>query len=74
MDARNTACLERLITLTDVMRRTSKCKSSIYAAVRTKPPTFPLPVKVGISTRWLESEIDDYIRKRVAERDAKAAA
>ena len=65
---------ERLLPLSEVMRRTGKGRSSIYAAIRTTPPRFPLPVKDGISTRWVESEIDGYIRSRIAERDAKVAA
>ncbi len=35
---------------------------------------FPPPAKIGGgSNAWLESEIDDYLRDRVAERDAKRA-
>jgi predicted DNA-binding transcriptional regulator AlpA len=74
MDTFTTQDSERLLPLSEVMRRTSKGRSAIYAAIRCKPPRFPLPVKDGISTRWVESEIDGYIRSRIAERDAKAAA
>jgi len=32
---------------------------------------FPRPIKVGSNTNgWVESEIDAYIKKRIAERDA----
>jgi predicted DNA-binding transcriptional regulator AlpA len=73
MEAANFAP-ERLLPLSEVMHRTSKSRSAIYAAMRAKPkPTFPLAIKDGISSRWLESEIDAYIRLRVAERDSKAA-
>ena len=65
---------ERLLTLPEVIRRTAKSRSAIYAAMRTKPPAFPIAIKDGCTSRWLASEIDAYIRKRVAERDAKAAA
>jgi prophage regulatory protein len=35
---------------------------------------FPRPVKLGAgSNAWLESEIDEYLRDRVAERDRKRA-
>jgi predicted DNA-binding transcriptional regulator AlpA len=71
MEAANTP--ERLLPLAEVISRTSKSRSAIYAAMREQPPTFPVAVKDGISTRWLESEIDAYIRLRVAERDARRA-
>jgi len=65
---------ERLLPLSEVMRRTGKSRSGIYAAMRTNPPTFPLPVKDGVSSRWVDSEIDAYNRRLIAQRDAKAAA
>jgi len=65
---------ERLLPLSEVIRRTSKSRSAIYAGMRANPPTFPLPVKDGVSSRWVESEVEAYVRTRIAERDAKAAA
>ena len=74
MDSANIVSSERLLPLSEVMRRTGKGRSSIYAAIRRTPPRFPRPVKDGISTRWVESEIDSYIRLRISERDAKASS
>ena len=65
---------ERLLALSEVIQRTHKSRSAIYAAMRTTPPTFPLPIKDGISSRWLESGINAWVAERVRERDAKAAA
>ncbi len=73
MEAVNTSLPERLLPLSEVIRRTSKSRSAIYAGMRANPPTFPTCCKDGISSRWLESEIDAYIRSRVAERDKAAA-
>lgn len=42
--------------------------STIYAEM--KAGRFPLPVKLGRSSRWVESEIDEYIAARMRERDA----
>ena len=41
--------------------------STIYAEI--KEGRFPAPVKLGRSSRWLESEIDAWIAARVTERD-----
>ena len=45
--------------------------STIYAEI--KAGRFPRPVKLGRSSRWLESEIDAYIAERVSERDQQGA-
>jgi prophage regulatory protein len=47
--------------------------STIYAEI--KAGNFPKPVKLGRSSRWLESEIDAYIEglKRVRDREPSAA-
>ena len=38
-----------------------------------KAGKFPPPVKVGSRNCWVEAEIDDFIKKLVAERDNQAA-
>jgi prophage regulatory protein len=38
-----------------------------------KAGKFPPPVKVGSRNCWVEAEIDEYIKKLVAERDSQAA-
>ena len=55
-----------LLTLQEVEKKVKRKKSSIYA-----DKTFPKPIKVGGNNRWLESEIDQYIANKVAERDGK---
>lgn len=44
--------------------------STIYAEI--KAGRFPAPVKLGRSSRWVESEIDNYIAARIAERNKAA--
>ena len=62
-----------LITLKSVVKRTSISKTRIYEAIRRG--TFPRPVPVGERRRaWIESEIEDWIDARVADRDATAGA
>ena len=61
--------LRVLITLESVIERTTISKSRIYDAIRKG--AFPRPVPVGERRRaWIESEIEDWIDARVAERDA----
>ena len=54
----------RLVRLSDVEQLTGFRKSHIYAAI--KSGVFPAPIKSGRATRFLESEIFDWIRARVA--------
>jgi predicted DNA-binding transcriptional regulator AlpA len=44
--------------------------STIYAEI--KAGRFPAPVKLGRSSRWVESEIDNYIAAGIAERNKAA--
>lgn len=62
----------RFLPLPDVMRRCGISRSHIYGAI--KLGTFPAPVKISSSSRWLEHEINSWLAERVRERDAKAAA
>jgi prophage regulatory protein len=58
----------RILRLREVKARTGRCTSSIYADMRAG--TFPRPIPLGPQTRgWLETEINDWIMARVAERD-----
>lgn len=56
-----------LIPLAEVERIVGRKKSSIYA-----DPTFPKPVKVGRSNRWVSEEIASYVAELIARRDATA--
>jgi prophage regulatory protein len=66
------ACTARLIPLHEVTKLTGRGRSNIYTGINAG--TFPSPIKDGASSRWLLSEIEQWIRERVAERDRSAAA
>lgn len=55
-----------LFTFEDTSRYIKLGRSHIYG--RMAEGDFPLPIKIGRSSRWLKSEIDDWIAKRVAAR------
>jgi predicted DNA-binding transcriptional regulator AlpA len=59
---------DRLVPINEVKRLTGIGKSKLYASIRTGE--FPAPVRCGASSRWLLSEISQWIRQRVAARDA----
>ncbi|MGL4588413.1 MAG: helix-turn-helix transcriptional regulator [Acinetobacter ursingii] len=48
-------------------------RSSLYDWINPKSsrydPTFPTPIKVGRATRWLLSEIKDWIEAKAKKRD-----
>jgi len=52
---------ERLLSLRKVIERISKSKSWIYSAMSQKK--FPKSRKIGRSTVWISSEIDDFVEK-----------
>ena len=53
--------MERLLTLRDVEHFTGFRKSSLYSLIADK--RFPPPIKIGRSSRWLSSEVQDWIYK-----------
>ena len=58
---------ERLLKLRQVMATTGLSRSSIF--LFTKSGKFPKPIKLSErSTAWLESEIQQWIADRVADR------
>ncbi|KNH11822.1 transcriptional regulator [Vibrio lentus] len=58
----------RFLKLQQVMDKTSLCRSSIYLLI--KADDFPKNVTVmGKRKAWLESEVEDWIAKRVSDRD-----
>ena len=59
---------ERLIRLPEVRRLTGLGKTQIYE--RMRHGTFPRATKIGVSTLWVESEVQAWIHARIAERDA----
>ena len=61
----------RLLRLPDVLGRVGISRSAVYDLVARG--AFPQPVKLGTRcTAWVESEIDGWVRARIAEREARA--
>lgn len=61
----------RLIKLEEVKRKTTLSRTSIYKLAVEN--LFPKPVTaIGRSRVWVEEEIDDWIRARIAERNGTA--
>lgn len=53
----------RLLTLTEVIARTRLSPATLHR-MRGKG-TFPTPIKLGRSVRWLETEVDECINKAI---------
>lgn len=62
---------KRLIRLAEVMNLTGLCRASVYNYI--KAGIFPPPAKFGKNSLWEYSEIQQWIEKRLAERDQKAS-
>lgn len=71
-DAENTPTHPRLLRLQEVIQRCGLGKTAIYTRIRAG--AFPRPVDLGGVVAWVESEVEDWIQARIAERDSKAAA
>jgi len=55
----------RLIKLPEVMQRTGKKRSTVYANV--KAGLMPAPIKIGEkAVGWVETEIEEWIASRIA--------
>ena len=71
---------ERLIDRTEVEKLCSLGRNAIYERINPKSPRFdpdfPKPIALGSkSVRWVFSEIQDYIRKKIEHsRSEKKAA
>jgi prophage regulatory protein len=67
--------IETFLRLEEVKKATGLGRSTIYLMVGENK--FPKPVKIngagGKAVAWLSSELSEWQRKRVAERDAAAA-
>ena len=56
----------RFLRLPEVLERTGLSRSTIY--VRLAEGRFPQPVRLGgRAVGWIEAEIDEWIRERIAE-------
>ena len=62
----------RVLRLPEVEAKTGLKHTAIYQ--RISEGTFPRPIPLGVQARgFLESEVDAWIKGRVAERDGQAA-
>lgn len=62
--AANSLPSEKLLPLDEVEQRVGFKSSFIYREIKNK--AFPAPVKIGVSSRWRESEINSWISSQVA--------
>lgn len=59
----------RILRLSEVMRRTGISRSAVYLNMKKK--AFPEQIVLGPrSVGWLESEVDEWINKRIVVRSA----
>lgn len=63
----------KLISIRETCQRTSLSRTTLWQ--RVKAGDFPRPVKIGNGIRkaFVESEVEDLIAARIAERDVEAA-
>lgn len=65
--------MPKLLFQPEVSARVGKCRASLYQYIAEG--RFPKPVKIGDRRiAWVESEIDEWIAARIAERDGQEAA
>lgn len=70
MSAARTAA-SRILRLPDVIQKTGLGRDTLYKLARRDE--FPRPVKLSErASGWVESEIDDWIAKRIAQRGSAA--
>jgi prophage regulatory protein len=64
----------RILSLND-LRELGISYSRVHIYRLVKARKFPAPIKVGQNRiGWVESEIDEWLNAKIAERDAKEAA
>lgn len=55
---------KRLIRIKDIVQRTSISRSQIY--LLAKSSDFPKPIKLGTSSFWILSEVDEWIDTKIS--------
>lgn len=64
------AAPEKLLKLPEVIRRTSKSRTSVYRDIAAGK--FPRPVLVGArGVAWLESEVMSWVAEQASKREVK---
>jgi prophage regulatory protein len=67
--------MERLIKLPEVLKLTGLSRSEIYRLEGTSPPKFPKRVPLSErSTAWVEAEVLEWVRTKIAAREQAALA
>ena len=56
------AAQDELLTLSDVLNRLRVGRSTLYLLINRS--SFPRPVKIGNSNRWLSSEVEAWVATR----------
>ncbi len=65
----------RILRLPATIEKTGLGRDSIYRLGRDRESGFPKPVKLSErASGWFEDELDTWLAKRAAERDAQSAA
>jgi len=57
--------MEKLLKMQDVQEIVGFSRSQINDMVREK--TFPAPVRIGASIRWPQSQLQEWIQKKIKE-------
>ena len=60
---------DRLMRVSEVVERTSFCKSAIYKMMQREDHPFPQPIRLSQTcVRWLESEVAEWIAAMASSR------
>ena len=59
--------MKTFLRLSKVLATVGKSKSYVYEEINHD--RFPKPVKIGRTSVWVDSEIQDWIESRIADRD-----
>jgi prophage regulatory protein len=60
----------QLLTIKEVQQSLGICRAKIYSDMQIAG--FPKPIKLGKSSRWVHSEVQDWIRQQVERRNSLA--
>lgn len=58
----------RLLTVREVSAKLSMSQRWVYKQIRSGG--FPAPIRLGFSSRWVEGEVDAWVRTQCRTRDA----